>query len=497
MSLVPYQLPLSAVSGIWRYFPDRNGLPEKTWNASYTDESTWPQQKSNIYGQGSFYFRTQAAGSRVAMNFTGTGLVLCFSDNGAAHSIILNASPVTLIPSANDQSCTELGASSAIAIHDLEFTTHNIELTISGASPSREFQFYGGTVETKVLVDSPSDAVSEITIDDRDSDWVQGQPNSHWAFTYESGLEQGTGSFTCSFEENAAGSASYTFKGASAVLMNSGGSDSYTILFDGKTFISSLAASYFRLPTTPMFFQTGLDPSRSYTIVVMNYDPADLRCRHLDGSLPDNELCCTCIDSIHLLGSKVALAGGPAISFPGEDTLSSSSSPSSSVSGTTSPRSTYGSAKASPNIAAIAGGVVGGCVVIILVGIALRVVLVRRHRRRYLGDTDVLISENSGVFRAFQPSSHPSATGSVPPSTTQPPHKESTVISIPRSSHIGTSTNSYESAVQRSIGAPAHPPKDVTLLLRGSREENQIEERQSATGARTESLPPYTPQNRG
>ncbi|KAH7100813.1 hypothetical protein BKA62DRAFT_771293 [Auriculariales sp. MPI-PUGE-AT-0066] len=287
MSLADYQLPLPASSGTWTYSPDRLG---PAWNASYTGETIWPYGDSYKSGQGSFYFRTQAASSRVGLDFAGTGLRLCLTDNSATYTVTLNSTVIKPTVVTNDGGCKGLGASQAILIQDLDFATHTVDLLITGASPSQDFQFFGGILETKIL----SSTVSNKTIDDRDEDWnILRKSGSAWDESTGLGLYQGTASFTCIWTDDARGSATYTFKGASAVLLNSAGSDSFTVILDGQTTVSNMASGNWLLNSNPMFFNTNLDPTQSHTITLMNYDAEDKRCGHQDGTLRDDQSCCT------------------------------------------------------------------------------------------------------------------------------------------------------------------------------------------------------------
>ncbi|KAH7100754.1 hypothetical protein BKA62DRAFT_705544 [Auriculariales sp. MPI-PUGE-AT-0066] len=381
MSQAPYSLPLSAGSGTWIYKPQRNALVARGWNASYTQSTVWPTgQGGTVNGQGSLYFRTQMANATINTAFTGTGITLCISDNNAPFTVSLESKQVTVGSTANDAACQTLGAAKTISIGNLDFGSYNIALSVT-ASNDNEFRFFGGVVQTMIAVDAASQQATEYVVDDQDAGWELERGGEYgWAIAQNSQAFRGSFSFVCPYGDLA--TAIYRFKGASAVVLYGQpytDTRDYSILLNDKLFNSAATSSGWLLsPQTPLYFQAGLDPSTEYTLTYRDYSDDNPDC---PDAAPDL-YCCATLDSLKLLGS----ASGLAHFLPSN--ISSSSQTSVIVSGSASPtvsqpfgESTVTESQAtSTNVGAIAGGVVGSFVAVLI--IAFGVFLLWRRRQK-------------------------------------------------------------------------------------------------------------------
>ncbi|KAH7096615.1 hypothetical protein BKA62DRAFT_760492 [Auriculariales sp. MPI-PUGE-AT-0066] len=486
MSLVSYPAPFSAASGVWIYSPDRNGQPTSSWNAIHLGNST---------STGTFYFRTQTFTSSISLEFLGTGLLLCFNDNDATYVITLDGKPAAAEEVAHDETCDNFGSSHTFLINDLNFESHLLWLNVTGGSPAHEFQFYGGVLETKILVDSANDQVDIKIIDDRAPEWVMHRVDAQsagWDTAERQDWDNGTASFTCgSWGISDVSAASYKFSGASAVILKSTpgpGTYAYSVVLNDQTFNSRLSVGSDQLPSVPVFFQTNLDPSKSYIISLRNYNDAD------GNFCSGNNGCCATLDSLYLLGSKTALEGGPAPALPSPSTsissvLSSSTtgqsateasrvtsgtySSTSSVrssateqSATEASRVTSGaySSASSVNVPAVVGGVAGGIALCLLVVFGL--FLYRRKRKAEMVHHSVttpypeMQPTAAGPFVAKEHSSQ-SFNGASSFNPSAPSWSRSDTSP---SRHL--SSSQYESEFLPEIGAPVHPTKGELLAQR-------------------------------
>ena len=82
----------------------------------------------------------------------GTGLLLCFRDNGATHTLSIDGRQVEPNSGDNDAACRELGATTTLRTGDLDFARHSVLLDVA-ASDNHQFEFYGGAMDTRVAVD--------------------------------------------------------------------------------------------------------------------------------------------------------------------------------------------------------------------------------------------------------------------------------------------------------------------------------------------------------
>ena len=81
----------------------------------------------------------------------GTGLLLCFTDNGASFNVQLDGQePAADIP--NDLACIGQGASNTISFQNLEFKAHSFVLRVTNASSAHEFRFFGAVMSTSIAL---------------------------------------------------------------------------------------------------------------------------------------------------------------------------------------------------------------------------------------------------------------------------------------------------------------------------------------------------------
>ena len=81
----------------------------------------------------------------------GTGLLLCFTDNGASFNVQLDGQePAADVP--NDLACVVQGASKTISFQNLEFKAHSFMLSVTNASSAHEFHFFGAVMSTSIAI---------------------------------------------------------------------------------------------------------------------------------------------------------------------------------------------------------------------------------------------------------------------------------------------------------------------------------------------------------
>jgi len=80
------------------------------------------------------------------------------------------------------------------------------------------------------------------------------------------------------------------------------GSFDYTVILEGANlkFESNLHASW-RIPGTPVFFHSGLDPQKTYKLRFLNWTTKKNNC--------GNIFCCQEIDTLVLVGSSMRFNG--------------------------------------------------------------------------------------------------------------------------------------------------------------------------------------------
>ena len=119
-------------------------------------------------GVGNVFQGTQLSGASVSADFVGmcrlfpcrvsltdcyagTGLLLCFTDNGASFKVQLDGQePAADVP--NDLACIGQGASKTISFQNLEFKAHSFVLSVTNASSAHEFRFFGAVMSTSIAL---------------------------------------------------------------------------------------------------------------------------------------------------------------------------------------------------------------------------------------------------------------------------------------------------------------------------------------------------------
>ena len=74
----------------------------------------------------------------------------------------------------------------------------------------------------------------------------------------------------------------------------------YSVIFDGQMYKADASTFGWQVGTTPLFFRTGLDPKKTYTIGYSNFNEDEPLC-------PTDQNCCASLDMLHLFGSSVSL----------------------------------------------------------------------------------------------------------------------------------------------------------------------------------------------
>ncbi|KAH7107408.1 hypothetical protein BKA62DRAFT_764814 [Auriculariales sp. MPI-PUGE-AT-0066] len=294
--LVPFNISLPSPSGIFRwvvslggdksiqgdillasYLPARDGSASQGWNASFKGSTVWPLGGGSMEGLGSPYFRTQATNSQVSLDFIGVAFVFCASHNGAAFSLSVNDNVMLTQDTAlasSDPACDQFGASIALA-------------------------FFGGLITTNIATDSGSELMNSVMIDDRDAKWDY-EGNWHAEPAGSSVAYQSSITYSCDWSADEG--ASYTFAGASAIILHGllgPTSHQYTVELDGQKYTGEGVTSWAMQTTVPVFFIANLS-NGVHTITVRDYSAANANC-------PFGRFqCCIILDALELLGTAAA-----------------------------------------------------------------------------------------------------------------------------------------------------------------------------------------------
>ncbi|EJD39594.1 hypothetical protein AURDEDRAFT_153794 [Auricularia subglabra TFB-10046 SS5] len=302
----PYNVTLLATSPLFSYRPSRDGDVTTTWNASYTGKDVWPAQVNTTRGAGVGYRRTQSTdGAEISLSFDGTGLYACFTSSGAQFTMTLDNSAVpsnsgNFVPAQNDAgACAGFGAETAFAAPNLQSGTHSMLLRVQ-AGADKEFRFFGGVITIGINANGINAAE---TIDDQDAGWVLSpggrvSAGGTWDTTHEptyySKLYDSTGTFQCSYGQDA--TATYTFSGAGGLVLRGPlwyDTHSFSITLDNTTYNMDATTSW--EDGSNVLFATGaLDPAAVHRLVVLDYSASDPGCNL-------GRPCCVGIDSLLLL----------------------------------------------------------------------------------------------------------------------------------------------------------------------------------------------------
>ncbi|KAH7096995.1 hypothetical protein BKA62DRAFT_820104 [Auriculariales sp. MPI-PUGE-AT-0066] len=511
-SLVPFNISLPAASGSW----SRDGPAETGWNASYTGNTTWPNFPAGLdRGAGSLFFRTQAEHSSVKLDFTGTSIALCVSDNGSTYALTVDDKIVRATGARDDPACANYPSSTTLLATGLDFAAHSATLNVLTPSNEHEFQFFGGQVTTDIVHASNTDTTQEVIIDDQAAEWVMvpGRGKQQWDNGVSDLAYDSSYSFTCQYRANS--TATYTFQGASAVVLYGAldrDSHDYAVSLDGRISNLDASAAGWNIGNMPIFFESNLDPAKVHTITISNFNDQNPTCA---GPKQYNfRSCCAKLDSLKLIGSSSQLSP-PAVTPSSTSTSASVTvlpgppGPTNPASGqqasqdqASQPTNTSGS-----NVGAIAGGAVGGIIGGLII-FALVFYLMRRNRQRQTRDmTDSMrhvdlsgpkqltaaATTRGGVVRPFLP---PPAASSYSTSSAgyayTPPtgdrkagHGTQPVYHSPPASHVSSGGGGSQAAAP--IGA-ALQQEDMDRVLQFVAQ--QMDQRAGRSNA-GETLPSY------
>ncbi|KZT52055.1 hypothetical protein CALCODRAFT_512302 [Calocera cornea HHB12733] len=363
-SLTPYNISLNSSSPTFIYEPFRDGSAaldhgdpagdrRKGWRGTFSEVQVWPNPGIENVGLGVPLRETYLDGANVTLNFE-------VDDN-----------PITTTASGSDPACANSGAHVTVYASGLEYNNHSATLRVN-AEEETEFLFYGGVVTVGMSgFDSPNSVVQYI--DDTDPGWTY-EPGGAWKYSAPAGNDavgdyNETRHYVCGYGAN--NNARYTFNGASAVQllgMLNWNLGPYTIQLDEMIWVYN-ASDLWRESQQVLFFQAGLDPTKDYTIVLMNYDS-----NAPNASQPYSGVPCTTIDALVLIKAEPP------------STPSGSSTPA----GTTAPSGSPTQAKTFPpsdaptvtSVGAIAGGVCGAAVALGIIALLLWFVVRRRRQLR-------------------------------------------------------------------------------------------------------------------
>lgn len=284
-------------------------------------------------------------------------------------------------------------------------------------------------------------------IDDQDSAWaiVPGRlPVAFgWDTSVEPGLYRNSGTFTCPYGGDGPNSISYTFTGASGVILKGyvwPDTHAFSVALDGQTFNMDATSSFFD-NTTVLLAKGNLDPAALHKVSLINWNSDQPACTTKDGlgnAIVDAQgnsvdakgnaigrYCCVGLDSLVLLkaGSRSVRVRSLAMILIRSRSDASAGSPSSTSpagngkSSETQDPGSGGGGGSSP-VGAIVGGVLGGLALGVVAGF-LFLLMRRRRKRRASGYTDFRTPDVYMDDYAAEPWVGKSAQGTVsnlPPS---------------------------------------------------------------------------------
>jgi len=285
------------------FAPSRDGDVLTTWNATYTGSNTWPAGGADpSKPEGHPYRRTQFGKAGFTMSFEGTVLWLCLRSNGAGYHLSVDGAAQTSIGVVEELCKDYLDAEpdmrpdTVIVTQDLEPGRHSAVLDVS-ASPQNEFRFWGGGIVMRVP--TAGHVIDEVEIDDQADGWVFSPASGDQAWkasTGVSGMYQNTATSNCVY--GAGITAAYRFKDAAGLILKGHAwsqSRAFGVQLDNQ--LTGMYATTSWDDGAAVFFVSGsLDPSRSHTITLINFNTEDNDCPARRG-----EPCCIGFDSIILL----------------------------------------------------------------------------------------------------------------------------------------------------------------------------------------------------
>ncbi|KZT52053.1 hypothetical protein CALCODRAFT_520968 [Calocera cornea HHB12733] len=277
-NLTPYNISLTSSSPTFLYEPFRDGSaaddhgdPANGWRGTFSELQVWPSPGIENVGLGVPLRETYMDGAYVTLNFEGTGIYLCLTPINSSYTFTIDNNPITTAGSGSDPACASSGGQVMVYAAGLEYANHSATLRVN-AEGEADFLFYGGLVTLGI---SGTNAVVQY-IDDTDPGWTY-EPGGDWIYSDPAGEDavgdyNQTRHYLCQW--GASYNARYTFNGSSAVQLlgllnwNVG---PYTVQLNDITGVYN-ASDLWRESQQVLFFQGGLDPSKEYTILLMNYD---------------------------------------------------------------------------------------------------------------------------------------------------------------------------------------------------------------------------------
>ncbi|KAH7103662.1 hypothetical protein BKA62DRAFT_47676 [Auriculariales sp. MPI-PUGE-AT-0066] len=411
--LIPHDFDLSPFAGVWLYKPWRQARDDIGWNASYANSPNWPPPgEQGVLGQGQPYFRTRNDAAQVSLNFQGTGVVFCFTSNGAQFvaSVDGNANAFQTSDATADGPCRDTGAQQIATASNLDFKDHTAVLRMA-ASADHEFRFMGGRMTTAVNTAGFTSNVVDRWLDDRDPgfSFVPGTGTNNWdrGDGKAQNAQNSTVTFTCAWSHER--TASYTFTGAgAAVLWGYAYLDTHDYQVEvtsdswSDKVMSDMSTTGWSYGRSPMWVRGNLDPARTYALTLRNYNDDNTGCQGYQELKPNEtkRWCCTALDGLQLFSGELPLSTG------------------SESSQTAGPPPASAGGKSSANLGAILGGVFGGLALVAAI-VVLVLFLSRRKQDRNTPQWDPPRGKEThtiGSVTAWVPPS--SDTPSSPPTST-------------------------------------------------------------------------------
>ncbi|EJU04830.1 hypothetical protein DACRYDRAFT_104701 [Dacryopinax primogenitus] len=276
LSFQPYNITLPHYSSLFTYLPIREGSSATAWNSSYTDisvnqaaQDALSGKQDGWHGVGVPFRTTQLNGATVSLNFTGTAIYMCFATTKPWQLFVDGERLQTAAP-LPDPACSIYGSQAGIlaVAANLTLGAHNATLEIGTVDDLDPSSFYGATVT--ISAGQPGPKRTEV-IGSSDSSW---QWSGLWTTPTDQYMWDGQYQTSANYGPN--NSVSYTFQGASALILRGLSTcvtGPYTVTLDNDVFRGNATDYWWRFSGNILYIAGGLDPTQSHTITLMNYDP--------------------------------------------------------------------------------------------------------------------------------------------------------------------------------------------------------------------------------
>jgi len=265
----PYNLTLPSYSPVFTYLPYRDGDPTQGWNSSYSESNNDDPCDGDFnycLGSGIAFRMTTSYFASFNLDFTGTAIYLCFGLGYVVGSLNIDGAITGTVAALGDPVCAMYGAYviAVVVIDDLALAEHRATYNTDAVDG---VEFYGAAVT--ISAGQPGPKKVEV-IDDSDSQWNY---EGNWGWNGDDEMWNGNYHTTATYASNS--SASYTFTGASAVILRglSGcNSGPYTVELNDQTASFNASDLHWRHAQSVLYFAGGLNPNQAYTITLFNYD---------------------------------------------------------------------------------------------------------------------------------------------------------------------------------------------------------------------------------